>query len=267
MICQKKNIKKLKKIQKFFEKNNLRTHIFVHLDIDQNYPDLQRSYPKSHVIAPGEIQGFKITVFSNIIKNNVYPVKYTINYKHTFKLRVCADIIMAKLEIQNSLNKFVFKYDKIDKDKVDMCVVQKIRLYNNGNAPTEIKFDENKEKAFKISPIKETILPNKEKEINITFNPFESPIQKEKYTDILKMNIINGNPISFPVEGNIPLCNVSFYNLENETIVFDLVHTGVPTSKIFYLKNETYRVISTYLIQNPLPEYFQFRDLCRLSNR
>ena len=245
----------------FWMKNNLRTHIFVHLDIDQNYPDLQRSYPKSHVIAPGEIQGFKITVFSNIIKNNVYPVKYTINYKHTFKLRVCADIIMAKLEIQNSLNKFVFKYDKIDKDKVDMCVVQKIRLYNNGNAPTEIKFDENKEKAFKISPIKETILPNKEKEINITFNPFESPIQKEKYTDILKMNIINGNPISFPVEGNIPLCNVSFYNLENETIVFDLVHTGVPTSKIFYLKNETYRVISTYLIQNPLPEYFQFRDV------
>ena len=115
MICQKKNIKKLKKIQKFFEKNNLRTHIFVHLDIDQNYPDLQLSYPKSHV--------FKITVFSNIIKNNVYPVKYTINYKHIFKLRECADIIMAKLEIQDSLNKFVFKYDKIDKDTVDMYVV------------------------------------------------------------------------------------------------------------------------------------------------
>ena len=76
-----------------------------------------------------------------------------------------------------------------------------------------------------------------------------------------RMNIINGNPITFPVEGNIPLCNVSFYNLENETIVFDLEHTGVPTSKIFYLKNKTYRVISTYLIQKLLPEHFQFKDL------
>jgi hypothetical protein len=42
----------------FWIKNNLRTHIFVSLDIDQNYPDLQRSYPKSHVIGPGELQGF-----------------------------------------------------------------------------------------------------------------------------------------------------------------------------------------------------------------
>jgi len=245
----------------FWIKNNLRTHIFVSLDIDQNYPDLQRSYPKSHVIAPGELQGFKITVFSNIVRNNIYPVKYTINYKHSFKLRVCAEIIMTKLEIQNSLNKFIFKYDKIDKDKVDMNVAQKITLFNNGNAPAEIQFDENKEKVFKIFPMKETILPKKEKDINIIFNPFESPIQKEKYIDQLKMNIVNGNPVIFPVEANIPLCNVSFLNLENDTIVFDLVHTGVPTSKIFYLKNETYRVISTYLIKNPLPEIFQFKDI------
>ena len=141
----------------FWIKNNLRTHIFVSLDIDQNYPDLQRSYPKSHVIGPGELQGFKITVFSNIVRNNIYPVKYTINYKYSFKLRVCAEIIMAKLEIQNSLNKFIFKYDKIDKDKVDMNVAQKITLFNNGNAPAEIQFDENKEKVFKIFPMKETI--------------------------------------------------------------------------------------------------------------
>ena len=245
----------------FWIKNNLRTHIFVHFDIDNNFPDLQRSYPKSQVISPGEMQGFKITVFSNIIRNNIYPVKYIINYIHSFKLKVCADIIMTKLEIQNSLNKFVFKYDKLDKDKIDMNVVQKIRLFNGGNAPAEIKFDENKEKAFQISPMKEIILPNNEKQINVIFNPFESPIQKEKYIEQLKMNIINGEPVIFPVEGNIPLCHAVFYNLENETIIFELVHTGVPTSKIFYIKNETYRVISTYLIQNPLPECLEFKEI------
>jgi hypothetical protein len=142
-----------------------------------------------------------------------------------------------------------------------MSVIQKIKLFNNGNSPAEIRFDENKEKAFKISPKKDVILPNREKDINVIFNPFESPIQKDKYVDQLKMNIVNGSPIIFPVEGNIPLCNASFYNLENDTIIFDLVHTGVPTSKIFYLKNETYRVISTYLIKNPSPEYFQFKDI------
>ena len=34
--------------------------------IHDNMPDLQRTYPKSHVIAPGEIQGFRIVLFSSI---------------------------------------------------------------------------------------------------------------------------------------------------------------------------------------------------------
>ena len=36
-------------------------------------PDLQRSFPKSQVKGPWELQGFKITVYSNTVKKNISP--------------------------------------------------------------------------------------------------------------------------------------------------------------------------------------------------
>jgi len=248
--------------QTFWVKNNHRNHIFVKLEIDSNnMPDLQRTYPKSHVIAPGEMQGFKITLFSSTVRSSVYPVTYTINYKHSFKLRVFAEIIMVKLELQNSLNKFAFRNDKLEKDKVDMNVVQKLRFFNGGNAPAEIKWEENKEKAFKIVPMKDVILPQTEKEVSIIFNPFDSPVQKEKYPDEIRMNIVNGEQMKFQIEGLVSSCNVNFFDLLDDTITFEMVHTGVPSTKTFSLKNETYRVVTAYQIQNPLPEILQFKDL------
>ena len=254
--------KNSEKSQTFWVKNNHRNHIFVKLEIDaNNMPDLQRSYPKSHVIAPGEAQGFKIVLYSSNVRKNTYPVKYTINYKHSFKLRVMAEIIMVKLDFQSMLSKFVFKNDKLDKEKVDMSVVQKLRFFNGGNAPAEIRWEENSEKVFKISPMKDIVPPQTEKEAIITFNPFESPIQKEKYNDELKLNITNGDQKVFPVEGLVSSCNVNFADLKDDTVVFEMVHTGVPSTKTFYLKNETYRVVTAYQIQNPLPDILQFKDL------
>ena len=252
--------KNSEKSQTFWVKNNHRNYIFVKLEIDSNMPDLQRSYPKSHVIGPGELQGFKITVYSNTVKKNIYPVKYTINYKHSFKVKVQAEIILVKLELQNSLNKFVYRNDKLEKDKVDMCVTQKLRFFNGGNAPAEVRWDENKEKAFKIIPMRDTIQAQTEKEFAIVFNPFDSPVQKEKYPDEIKMNIVNGEPVKFQIEAIVSPCNVIFYELPNDTINFEMVHTGVPNTKHFNLKNETNRVVTAYQIQNPLPEILTFKE-------
>ena len=252
--------KNSEKTQTFWVKNNHRNYIFVKLEIDSNMPDLQRSYPKSHVIGPGELQGFKITVYSNTVKKNVYPVKYIINYKHSFKLKVQAEIILVKLELQNSLNKFVYRNDKLEKDKVDMCVTQKLRFFNGGNAAAEVRWDENREKAFKIIPMRDTIPAQTEKEFSIIFNPFDSPVQKEKYPDEIKMNIVNGEPVKFQIEAIVSPCNVVFYELPNDTINFEMVHTGVPNTKHFNLKNETNRVVTAYQIQNPLPEILTFKE-------
>ena len=251
--------KNSEKSQTFWVKNNHRNHIFVKLEIDNNMPDLQRTYPKSHVIAPGEIQGFRIVLFSSIVRKSIYPVKYTINYKHSFKLRVFAEIILVKLDIQNTFNKFTFRNDKFEKDKVEMSVTQKLRLFNGGNAPAEIFWDKNKEKAFNISPMKDTIMPHTEKEVTVVFNPFNSAIQREKYPDEFKLNIINGEAVTFPVEGIVSSCNVVFGG-DGDKVNFDMVHTGVAATKLFSLKNETSRVVSAYQIQNPLPDVLTFKD-------
>ena len=246
----------------FWIKNNLRTHIFIRLEIDPNFSELQKSSPLSHVLSPGDLFGFKITVFSKNIKKIIYPVKYIINYKHVFNLKVCADIIMAKLEVINTLNKFVFKYDKIDHENVEMTVIQKLKLFNGGNAPVEINFEDTKDPVFKILSKKEIISPNSYKDISISFNPFESEIQKEKYTEQIQMNIISGNPILIPVEAYVPLVSINFANLEENTLIFDLVHTGVSTSKFITLKNDTNKTITAYKIINLLPENLQFKESC-----
>ena len=244
----------------FWVKNNHRNFIFVKFEIDSNMPDLQRSYPKSHVIGPGELYGFKITVYSSTVKKNVYPVKYTINYKHSFKVKVLAEIILVKLELQNSLNKFAYRNDKLDKDKVDMSITQKLRFFNGGNAPAEVRWDEVREKAFRIYPMRDTIPSQTEKEFAVIFNPFDSPVQKEKYLEEIKMNIVNGEPVKFQIEAVVSPCNVIFYELPNDTINFEMVHTGVPNTKHFNLKNETNRVVTAYQIQNPLPEILSFKE-------
>ena len=252
--------KNSEKAQTFWVKNNHRNFIFIKLDIDSNnLPDLIRSYPKSHVIAPGEMQGFRIIVFSSVVRKSVYPLRYTINYKHSFKLKVYAEVILVKLEVQNSFNKFTFRNDKYEKDKVEMSVTQKLRLYNGGNAPAEIFWDDNREKAFTITPKKDTILPKTEKEVVVVFNPFNSTVQRERYPDEFKLNIINGEIMTFPVEGIVSTCYVDFSG-EGDTVNFDLVHTGVPSTKIFSLKNNSVRIVSAYQIQNPLPDFLTFQD-------
>ena len=141
-----------------------------------------------------------------------------------------------------------------------MCITQKLRFFNSGNASAEVRWDENKEKAFKISPMHDIIPSQTEKEFSIIFNPFESPIQKEKYPDEIRMNIVNGEPVKFQIEAVVQPCNVIFFELPNDTINFEMVHTGVPNTKHFNLKNETNRVVTAYQIQNPLPEILSFKE-------
>ena len=74
------------------------------------------------------------------------------------------------------------------------------------------------------------------------------------------MNIVFGEPVKFQIEAIVQPCNVIFYELPNDTINFEMVHTGVPNTKHFNLKNETNRVVTAYKIQNPLPEILSFKE-------
>nr|MCQ2820299.1 hypothetical protein [archaeon] len=248
----------------FWVKNNHKNHIYVKLEIDSSMPDLMRTTPKSHVIAPGEIQGFRVMVYSTQIRNAVYPVKYTINYKHTFKLKVSADIIKVKLELPDHLNRFQFKNDKgTDKDgKIEMYVKQKLKIFNNGNAKAIIKWSENKETAFSVSPQEMEIKAGKEEEATVIFNPFEASTPGYKFTDELTLNIENGDSKKYLVEGIVQPCVVKFFNLENDTVDFGMIHTGIENIKKFHIKNETPRTTTAYQIINNYPEFLDFKDMC-----
>ena len=103
--------------------------------------------------------------------------------------------------------------------------------------------EEHEEKAFKISPMKDVIPPQTEHDVSITFNPFDSPVQKEKYPDELRLNIVNGDQMKFQIEGIVSSCVVNFVDLPDDTVMFDMVHTGVPStlSLLMYFSSKLYK--------------------------
>ena len=66
--------------------------------------------------------------------------------------------------------------------------------------------------------------------------------------------------MTFPVEGIVSTCYVNFSGDGGDTVNFDLVHTGVPATKIFSLRNDSVRIVSAYQIQNPLPDILTFQE-------
>ena len=58
----------------------------------------------------------------------------------------------------------------------------------------------------------------------------------------------------------MPVVSVSFLELVDNTLHFDLVHTGIATSKLIYLKNNTHKNITTYMIKNTFPENLVFKE-------
>ena len=92
--------------------------------------------------------------------NGIVGIDIDTGFEDGLMTPLCADIIKAKLDIQNSLNKFVFKNDKIDIQKLETSLSQKLKLFNSGNAAVEINFEESKDPVFKISPMKEKNMSN-----------------------------------------------------------------------------------------------------------
>lgn len=242
----------------FWIRNNLRTHIFVQLECD--FLELERTNPKSMVIPPSSTQGFNITLFSKEEKKSVsFSVKYIINYKHAFKLKVNASFVLVHIDIVSPpLSTFSFKPEKGDKNQVEMSVRQKLILKNPGNAPANIKWEENKIKAFKVSPPYMIILPKQEATAEFTFTPMEMGSIKE-IEDEFKCIVENGTSFTVPVKGKVQPSVVKFQN-NNDTLNFENVHIGVPHKAQFHLVNETPKITTAYLINNPRPDVLVFED-------
>lgn len=198
------------------------------------------------VVAPGSTEGFNLIFFSSEVKrfSNIY-LKYTINYKSVFKLKVLANIIPVTLRQTTQISRFTFKNEKFD--KVEMSVVQKLILGNYGNAPAKIKWEDNKIKYFSISPLEAIIHPGKEFPIEITFTPTDV-CTKNDIEDELKLNIENGNQMLFRVSGNVPMSVVKFWPEASDTINCGFVHIGVGHKVNFTFKNSGRNIIAYMIV-------------------
>lgn len=198
------------------------------------------------VISPGTAEGFNLIFFSSEVKrfSNVY-LKYTINYKSVFKLKLLANVIPVTLKQMTQISRFTFKNEKFD--KVEMSVVQKLVLGNTGNAPAKIKWEENRVKYFTINPMEALIPPGKEFATEITFTPTDV-CTKNDIEDELKLNIENGNPMSFRVIGSVPMSVVKFFPETSDLINCGFVHIGVGHRVVFSLKNNGRNIIAYTIV-------------------
>jgi hypothetical protein len=198
------------------------------------------------VITPGTTEGFNLVFFSSEVKRftNIY-VKYTINYKSVFNLKILANVTPVTLKQMTQISRFTFKNEKFD--KVEMSVVQKLVLGNSGNAPAKIRWEENKVKYFSISPMEAVVMPGKEFPVEITFTPTDVST-KNDIEDDLKLNIENGIPMMFRVIGNVPMSVVKFWPEASDTVNCGFVHIGVGHKVVFTLKNSGRNIIAYMIV-------------------
>ena len=198
------------------------------------------------VITPGTTEGFNLIFFSSEVKRftNIY-VKYTINYKSVFNLKILANVTPVTLKQTTQISRFTFKNEKFD--KVEMSVVQKLVLGNSGNSPAKIRWEENKVKYFSISPMEAVVMPGKEFPVEITFTPTDVST-KNDIEDEFKLNIENGIPMMFRVIGNVPMSVVKFWPEATDTVNCGFVHIGVGHKVVFTLKNSGRNIIAYMIV-------------------
>jgi hypothetical protein len=215
----------------FWIKNELRTNIFVEFIIEDN-PELKSYSNKSLVIAPNSFEGTELTFSSHKIKLHSFYIKYKINYKHQFKVKITANVVYSTLKLANpnfSLNKFTFHQI----NNSEMTVSQILPLCNTGNAKVCFNFENGKTGHFQITPTSGEVLPEQEINLTISFDALDVDIKKDIY-DELKCNIIDGQIMSFPVIGQIMPCKAEFVG--GDILNFGEISNGVYEKRYFIIR-------------------------------
>jgi len=237
------------KKQTFWAFNNLRFRIFIEFTFD--IPELSKryyyymihSYPPSMVINPGCTEAFTLVFFSREVKSFNFTLKYTINYRQAFKLKIKAEVKSVTLKVSTNALRFQFKNEKIG-DKAEFTQIQKLKLVNSGNGPATFNWEEPSKKNFSISPMTGVVQPNKNSEVDIAFTALDGI--KGDIEDLLKCNLENGNPFTVNVTGFIQPSKCSLAG--SNTLNFDCIHVGIEESKEFVIKNDSKNITAFSIV-------------------
>ena len=195
------------------------------------------------VVNPGSTEAFTLVFFSKETKNFNFTLKYNINYKQAFKLKIKAEVKNVTLKVSSNNVKFQFKNEKIH-DKAEFTQIQKLKLFNQGNGPATFHWEQPSKNYFIINPMTGIVQPNKYLEVDLGFTALDG-VNKGEIDDVLKCNLDNGNPFTVNVIGVLPSSKCKL--LGSEIINFDSVHVGVEETKEFIIQNEN-KTITAYSI-------------------
>lgn len=180
------------KTKTFWIKNNLVNPILVEFEIEQF--EFRNSYPTFFILKPGSIQGCNLIVQSNEVKKINTFVKYTLNKKHNFKLKVSATITHANLRLSIPSHKFDIRKEKI-MNIPSFDSEQELIVYNDGNAPIHCAIDDSNEVFVTlVEEVKK--LPKKKKQRDMSSNNIVNKYKTNKLEKEHKENNINTNTIS-----------------------------------------------------------------------
>ena len=220
---------------KFFQiKNNLNQPIKARIDTKKIF-ELSNSYLKGQIIPEEKTAHFRITIRSETKKTIHEKISYIINENHVFNILVKADIIPVEIKIEEKNLNF-----KFEDDSLEMRVVKKLKLINDGNSDAKYRFKIPTESPFEIL-IKEGIIEKgKVAYIEVVYNPRGIKDKGE-----IIMEIENGLEKIIFCEGS---SNETLCKIHNEHIDFGTIAIGKKKLAYFELENLNNKYYSIFKI-------------------
>ena len=254
--------------KKFSIANYLQNPILVEFEF--NILELNNSFPDIKIINPDTKQEFNIEFNPKEEKKSIYYIKYVINKKYNFKLKISANVISPYAIFTPNIIKFDFRKDKFDinwnlKNKNSLNINsnemiefktnninkynfltinnndnqytfesrQTLKIYNPGNSLLKC-FTKYSSSYFSIIPNAFDIKPNENLLASLVFNPIDIPNATEIEENI-EFIIENGNTLNIKVIAFIPKCSVKS---SINSLDFGNIHLGNKKTLSFCLVNE-----------------------------
>ncbi|KAJ9446795.1 hypothetical protein DIPPA_05915 [Diplonema papillatum] len=181
-------------VKSFCVQNNLKTHIRVRIPVSIR-EELKLSYPSSQVVPPGQTAGFEIAFKSDSEQNFTQAMWFQLNESHKLKFLLLAEAV--PIDVSLSQEKMDFRFTDF---VLEQTLTQNLTLTNTGNSTASFKWLEadangnpvkdpgsraqsptsNKDRdlgerpgsaAFSFSPWEDSIPPNGQRNVDITYAP------------------------------------------------------------------------------------------------
>ena len=189
--------------QTFWVRNDLRYPIKVELDANHNQ-ELDLTYQKAQIIPPGLQAGFDVVLRSAKL-NEEYSafIKYVINERHSFDMKIEARIVKVSLELESKSLKFNFA-----DDNVEMETFEVLKITNLGNSVGHFSWSTDS-KVYRIEPTEGQVEANSSSSVKVYYRPsgvITGKVEEER----IMMKILDGEQKTVKCQGQTTEAKCAF---------------------------------------------------------